>query len=166
MMAEKGYQSTGVDIAPTAIDWAREKARSRGVQADFFVGNVCELAACSSSAFDMVLDGHCLHCIVGEDRKPVLAQTRRVLKPGGYMLVLTMCGAPDECDWPKLNYDPETCCQVVDGVALRYFTSQEELLAELQGAGFAVVAHRVLAKSDLESHSRLWVDATLVSTIG
>ncbi|HIG46099.1 MAG TPA: methyltransferase domain-containing protein [candidate division Zixibacteria bacterium] len=40
---------------------------------------------------DFVCDSHLLHCIIGADRAGVFASVRRVLKPGGYFLVDTMC---------------------------------------------------------------------------
>lgn len=32
--------------------------------------------------FDFILDGFCLHCIIGEDRPVFLANAFRLLKPG------------------------------------------------------------------------------------
>lgn len=42
-LAEKGYDVYGVDISPTAIAWAQEKARECNIEADFWVGNVLDL---------------------------------------------------------------------------------------------------------------------------
>ena len=166
MMAEMGFLATGIDISPTAIDWAREKALQRGVQADFLVGNVCDLSDFSSGAFDVVLDGHCLHCIVGEDRRRVLEETRRMLRPGGYLLVLTMIGAPPESHWARVGYDPTSCCQVWDGVALRYYVTQDRLLAELRQSGFAAIGQGELPAADSESHPRIWIDAMRADNVG
>lgn len=43
LFAERGYQVCGIDIAPSAIEWAREKALKLGLKADFKVGDVRNL---------------------------------------------------------------------------------------------------------------------------
>ena len=63
-LAEKGYEVYGVDIAPTAIQWAQESAQARHLKADFRVGNVLDLKGYLDDFFDFVLDGHCFHCII------------------------------------------------------------------------------------------------------
>jgi SAM-dependent methyltransferase len=92
LLAQRGYCVTGLDISATAIDWANDRAREAGVRVDFRVDNVVELLSCSDATFDAVVDGHCLHCIIGDDRARCLQAVRRVLKPGGVFVVLTMCG--------------------------------------------------------------------------
>jgi ubiquinone/menaquinone biosynthesis C-methylase UbiE len=94
-LAKEGYDLTGVDISPTAIDWARRRAHGENIQADFIVVNVLDLKQFADDGFDLVLDDHCFHCIIGDDRKRFLSQAHRVLKPGGYFLVETMCGPVD-----------------------------------------------------------------------
>jgi len=32
------------------------------------VGDVCDLVGFDEASFDVVLDRHCLHCIIGSDR--------------------------------------------------------------------------------------------------
>lgn len=64
-LADIGYTVSGVDIAPSAIAWAQEKARARNLMLDFQVGNVLDLAGYADKTFDLVFDGHCLHCIIG-----------------------------------------------------------------------------------------------------
>ena len=46
----------------------------------------------ADETFDLVVDAHLLHCIVGGDRAAVLRSVVRVLRPGGWFQVLTMCG--------------------------------------------------------------------------
>ncbi|HEX7701155.1 MAG TPA: class I SAM-dependent methyltransferase, partial [Kofleriaceae bacterium] len=111
-LVERGFDVTGIDISPTAIAWATERAIP-GTR--FVVGDV---VAEIPGAYDFVIDGHCLHCIIGDDRSRMLANVRGALVPGGSLFVATMCG---EITLPKLRacFDPITRCQVVDGVAYR-----------------------------------------------
>ena len=64
--ARRGYEAYGIDIAPTAIDWARERSEAQGIPARFDVGDAVRLGGYEDAFFDFVFDGHCLHCIIGD----------------------------------------------------------------------------------------------------
>ncbi len=156
-LAARGYEVFGVDIALTAIEWAREKARERGLHADFQVGSVLDLENYADETFDLVLDGYCLHCIIGDDRPKFFAAARRVLKPGGLLHVNTMW---DDGTWSTLpGFDPETRCQIWDGIALRYFGAVDELLVEVESAGFEVIQHTALPRPHGNHVAMLLIDA-------
>jgi ubiquinone/menaquinone biosynthesis C-methylase UbiE len=145
-LAEKGYEVSGVDIAPTAIAWAQERAQERRLQIDFRVGNVLDLQDYSDSVFDVVLDGHCFHCIIGTDRPKFLASVWRVLKPGGFFLTDNMCGDVRESAMRPEHramfvFDPETRCSLFrkTGIASRYIGVAEEIVDEIRQAGFHVI---------------------------
>ncbi len=144
-LAKKGYEISGVDIAPTAIAWAQERAHARQLQIDFRVGNVLDLQAYPDHAFDVVLDGHCFHCIIGTDRPVFLASVWRVLKPGGFVYTDNMCGdVRDSAMRPDHRtmfvYDPTTRCTLFrnTGIASRYIGVAEEIIEEIRHAGFYV----------------------------
>jgi 2-polyprenyl-3-methyl-5-hydroxy-6-metoxy-1,4-benzoquinol methylase len=147
MLAERGYAITGVDIAPTAVDWATERALAQGISAQFYVDNVLELATCADSAFDAVVDGHCLHCIIGSDRARCLAAVLRVLKPGGILVVLTMCGAVTD---PRMleNFDATTRTTVHSGRPTRFVGDPDSIVAEVVTAGFDIRKVQVIARKD------------------
>ena len=137
LLAELGYEVSGVDIVPTAIAWANEKAERRGVTADFRVGNVCDLHGFADASFDIVLDGHCLHFVIGADREKFLRSALRVLKPGGWLLVTSVCAEPNAPN-PLPDYDPETRCYVQNGIAYTYQGIAEEICQEVLTAGFEI----------------------------
>lgn len=84
-----GWKGTGVDMSKTAIKLARRQ--SKGLGLSFKVGDVTRLEGIKDRSFDLVNDGHCLHCITDpEDRKAFFSSARRVLKPGGLLIVDTM----------------------------------------------------------------------------
>lgn len=157
-LAEKGYSVHGVDIAPTAVEWACEKARERGLDAEFQVGDVTNLAGYSADAFDLVLDGYCLHCIIGQDRNAFLGSVYRVLKPGGIFHVTTMCDDPvtDAC---RQNYDPSSRCQVYGDIATRYYGLADDIKAEVQSAGFQIALSVVERPRDQKGQDLLYLDA-------
>ena len=132
-LAAKGFAVEGIDIAPTAIAWARENAARAKVSALFQVGSVLELPY-ADERFDFVLDGHCLHCIIGDDRLRFLAEARRVLRPGGAFCVHSMCGEP--CEGLLAQFDQRTRCLVREGIASRYLGLPGVLAGEVEAAGF------------------------------
>lgn len=149
-LAGLGYEVTGVDIAPTAITWAKQKAEEAGVQATFLEGDVLNLYTLGANSFDLVLDGHCLHCIIGADRARLLVEVYRILKPGGYFLVDTMCGpvTPGRLQ----GYDETSRCTLFGDVATRHFGLPEDILKEVVDAGFQVLTSRLESE---ESHGML-----------
>jgi ubiquinone/menaquinone biosynthesis C-methylase UbiE len=73
MAAALGLETTGIDMAASAIAIAERKARDRGLTARFLVGNALELEALDQR-FDVVLDA---------DRARYLDSLRAVIPPGG-----------------------------------------------------------------------------------
>ncbi len=147
-----GFEVTGIDISPTAIAWASERAIQG---ARFVVGDV---VANIPGEYDFVIDGHCLHCIVGDDRARLLANVRGALVPGGNLFVATMCG---EITIPALRacFDPTTRCQVVDGIARRFIGDADEFLDELRSAGFEIVCSTIDRRKDDDDQDDLWAIA-------
>lgn len=139
-LADLGFDVTGVDISPTAIEWALQKAEARGLAADFRLGDVRRLSDLGDGAFDWVLDGNCWHFVIGEGRAGFLASVYRVLRPGGLFLFHSVCNDPG----PLEGYLPDLRVQVIEGVAVTYFGRDDDLLAELREAGFAVERHETV----------------------
>lgn len=144
---KKGYDVYGVDISPTAIEWAGEKAGECNIKADFRVGNVVDLKDYSDEFFDIVLDGHCFHCIIGEDRKAFLANALRVLKRGGFFHIITLCNDPGEVP----DYDPESRCRIHNDIAFRYIGPADDILQEVRDAGFTIMDWELLHFDDAKA---------------
>jgi 2-polyprenyl-3-methyl-5-hydroxy-6-metoxy-1,4-benzoquinol methylase len=145
-LAEKGYEVDGVDIAPSAIAWAYEKAQARQISVNFQLGNVLDLKNYADAVFDIVLDGHCFHCIIGNDRQLFLASARRVLKPTGVLVIRTMCGELVNETWQR-KFDPQTRCLFQGDVAVRYIGLADDILHEIEEAGFTIVHHQVIPRN-------------------
>lgn len=155
LFAERGYRAHGIEISPTAVEWACEKAEGRKLKAEFVVGDVTNLGRWEEETFDIVIDGHCLHCIIGEDRGKVLSETHRVLKPGGLFYVNTMCGEPEEPEVAKA-FDPESRCMVVGGVARRYFGRPGDIIGELRTSGFRIERQEVRSNQGMQDDLFVW----------
>ncbi|MBO0685090.1 MAG: class I SAM-dependent methyltransferase [Candidatus Dormibacteraeota bacterium] len=87
MAAGLGLDATGIDLAPTAIRLAEEKARERGLQARFRVWDALDLAALGER-FDTVLDCGLFHVFDDAERTPFVDGLQAVLVPGGRYFLL------------------------------------------------------------------------------
>jgi len=113
------------------------------VTADLRGGDVRTLPW-ADATFDVVRDGHLLHCIIGEDRPTVLGEAIRVLRPGGVFVVFTMCG---DKGLPADLWDPATRLCMREGVAVRYVGLPDELEAEVAAAGFEILRRQIFVDS-------------------
>jgi SAM-dependent methyltransferase len=141
-LLHQGFELAGIDIAPTAVAWAQERLAAEGLKADLRVGSVLDRLPFEDARFDLAVDSHCLHCILGEDRPVCLEQVRRVLKPGGILHVATMCDELRDLE-AGLVFDPATRLILREGVPIRQILPAAEIRAEVEAAGFQVVRWRV-----------------------
>ncbi|HWS48334.1 MAG TPA: class I SAM-dependent methyltransferase [Acidimicrobiia bacterium] len=87
MAASIGCDATGIDLAVSAIDQARAKAREREVGARFLVHDALD-AASLGEQFDTALDSGLFHVFGDDDRVRYVDALRRVLVPGGQVLLM------------------------------------------------------------------------------
>ena len=85
-IASKGFETTGIDISPKAIEIAKEKARKAGVKIRFIAGNALHLPF-NDEEFDFIFDMGCFHHILPEDRELFIKGVHRTLKTGGKYLL-------------------------------------------------------------------------------
>ena len=87
MLAERGLEVLGVDVAPTAICLAREKAIQRGLSAEFEVGDVLALDRVERR-FTTVVDSGVFHTFDDADRPRHVASLASAIEPGGVVHLL------------------------------------------------------------------------------
>lgn len=93
MAAEAGCEAVGIDIAPSAIRLAEEKADERGIAARFMVLDARHLASLREQ-FDAILDCGLFHVFDDEDRGPFVAALAAAVRPDGEYFML--CFSEDE----------------------------------------------------------------------
>ncbi|MCR6488747.1 class I SAM-dependent methyltransferase [Amycolatopsis sp. OK19-0408] len=87
MAAALGRPAVGIDPAQTAIETARGKARDRGLDARFQVGNAFELGKLGEQ-FDTVLDSGLFHVFSDPERVRYADNLATVMPPGARLFVL------------------------------------------------------------------------------
>jgi 2-polyprenyl-3-methyl-5-hydroxy-6-metoxy-1,4-benzoquinol methylase len=84
-LAKKGFDVTGVDISPTAIEIAKQRAIENGVgnNCNFFVSDVLDNGF-PQHTFDFILDRGCYHHIAQENKPKFIEIIFNSLKEGGH----------------------------------------------------------------------------------
>mgnify|MGYP001050677693 CR=1 FL=1 len=86
-LAQKGFLVTGIDISSKAIEYAKKKAEQANVKIRFIEQNFLELPF-EDEEFIFVFDMGCFHHVKIEDRSTFIRGVHRVLKKGGYYLMV------------------------------------------------------------------------------
>lgn len=88
--ARQGYNVRGVDIAPTAVSVANERAQSEGLhdKALFEERDLLAMPAEFDGTFDYVVEHTCF-CAIDPALRPAYVQAvHRLLKPGGLLIAI------------------------------------------------------------------------------
>jgi SAM-dependent methyltransferase len=91
-IAARGLEVVGVDVAPTAIRQAREKAAARGISATFLVGDALQLQRLGRT-FATVLDSGLFHTFGDADRAAYVESLAAVTAPGSVLHLLCVSDA-------------------------------------------------------------------------
>ncbi len=87
LAASLGFDTTGIDGAPLAIEKAQAKARERGLDVRFVVGDVLELAS-FGERWDTVLDCGVFHVFDDDERGVYVENLAAAVSPGGRYFML------------------------------------------------------------------------------
>jgi len=124
-LANLGFETAAIDIAPTSVAYARKKAELAGVDIAFHIGDSTNLPFAEGS-FRFVLDMGCFHHVHIDDRWTYLTGVRRVLAPGGMYFLICFGdrngGAWNHFSEERLTALLEPHLQLLE---LREFTSEE-----------------------------------------
>ena len=89
-LAKRGHRVVGTDISKTALEQAKlAAARETRLHLDFLNDDIAE-SRLADGRFDLVVDRGCYHSICSFNHEEYVASLRRVLKPGGVVLLKTM----------------------------------------------------------------------------
>lgn len=85
-LAQQGFDVTGIDIAPTALGRANEKAERAGVKVRWILADVT--APPELTPFDLVYDRGCYHGVRRQNAVGYVASLRQLTRPGTKVLIL------------------------------------------------------------------------------
>jgi SAM-dependent methyltransferase len=86
-LASQGFDVTGIDVAPTALGIAADKAAKAGVRVRWVLADV--LALPELEPFDLVFDRGCYHNVRYVDAAGFVASLRQLTHPGTRCLILS-----------------------------------------------------------------------------
>ena len=106
-LAARGWAVRGIDVSQTALEMAQQNAAQRGLNVQFDATDICSMPE-QPDRYDLVIDGHCLHCLVrDEHRREALLAIHRLLKPDGLFLIETMISHPALIVQGNYRIDPQ-----------------------------------------------------------
>jgi cyclopropane fatty-acyl-phospholipid synthase-like methyltransferase len=85
-LTRAGWDVTGVDFAPRAIKFAKQKLKQVGVHAKLLIRDATKLQGITGP-FDLALDLGCFHGIPQAGKPKYLDQLDRILAPNGFWLM-------------------------------------------------------------------------------
>jgi SAM-dependent methyltransferase len=146
LLAAQGYSVTGIDISGKAIAWAIDK-RDDTKNITYVQGNLCHSDVLAGESFDLIVDGNCLHCIMGDDRALFLGNVQRLLSADGIFFVSSLC-----------SKDDASVTLTHGGKPYRFIPSIESLLKELESEQFQVLDWEVDEREEY-NHIRVFTRA-------
>lgn len=122
LAAGGGADVTGIDVAPTAIARAREKAAGRGLAARFEVADALGLPGLGLTA-DTVIDSGVFHVFGDGDRARYVAGLGAVLRPGGMCYLVCFSDRQPGTWGPRRVREQELRAAFSDGWAVESVTA-------------------------------------------
>ncbi len=88
-IALKGYHVHATDLSPRSIDCARNEAKALGIVMDFSVADYRSLDTNIDEQYDVVLtcDNSIAHCLTDVALNDALTSMKKMIKPGGVLLI-------------------------------------------------------------------------------
>lgn len=90
-LAEKGNKVIGIEIAKTALEIAKSRAKEAGVEVDYRLGDIGAPYDTEDESIDIILDVTSSNSLDEVGRHVYLKEVSRVLKSGGYVFVRALC---------------------------------------------------------------------------
>lgn len=119
-LASQGFDVTGIDISPTAIELARNSAIQRGIKCSFMVADVLGGMNEVFDKFDFAFDWELLHHIFPSDREKYINNVCHLLNPGGRYL--SICFSEENTQFGGKGKYRNTPLNTT-----LYFSSEEEM---------------------------------------
>lgn len=104
-LASLGFDVDAVDLSPTAIAWAEDRAREAGADVRFHCGDAFTLTATElSDPYDLIYDSGCFHHLPPHRRVSYLTLLDRVLAPGGHLALTCFAAGEMGSELPDRDF--------------------------------------------------------------
>jgi SAM-dependent methyltransferase len=113
-LAKNGHTVTGLDISPTALKTAEQRAKDAGVDVKFAVADSTRLDG-YTDAFDTVIDSGLFHSLDDDGRRSYSAAVHRATRPGATLLLSCFSDANPVGKEPRPAVSEETLRDVLGG---------------------------------------------------
>ena len=136
---EAGFQVTGLDVSPKVLELAATRQPLLTC-----IEGLAEAPPCATASFDAIQISLALHEFPRAERKQVLRSCLKLLRPGGWLVVVDLHPAG-----PLLRLPQQLFCALVEtesAIALL----EDDLPKQLQEIGFTTVEQSVLAGAALQ----------------
>ncbi|MEV0318091.1 class I SAM-dependent methyltransferase [Streptomyces sp. NPDC050658] len=117
-LASRGFRVDGVDLSPTAVAWAEERAHAAGADIRFHCGDAFGPAADElGGPYDLIHDSGCFHHLPPHRRVSYLALVDRALAPGGHLALTCFAAGADGTGSELPDADFYRACGLQGGLA-------------------------------------------------
>lgn len=86
-LAKKGFTVTGVDISETAINYAIQNSKKKGLKIEFIIADAIDLSFLENRKFDLILDWANLHGISKNKRSKYIQEILKHSKKGSKLIL-------------------------------------------------------------------------------
>jgi ubiquinone/menaquinone biosynthesis C-methylase UbiE len=142
-LAQRGLTVSGLDVAPRALEQARQRAQRLGLAITWIEG-LAEKPPLPPGSLAGVQISLALHEFSAAERRAVLASCARLLHPGGWLAVVDLHPARGPMALPQRLF----CALFETETALDFLAS--DLATEVVRAGLLVAQHERLAGGALQ----------------
>lgn len=122
-LATRGFQMTGVDVSPKALELAKGLADKKGIACRFIAGDLTGELEGLDRSFDFAYDWEVLHHVFPENREQYVGNVLRMLRPGARYL--SVCFSED--DIPGFGGKGKYKYRKTRLGTTLYFSSEQEL---------------------------------------
>lgn len=160
----KGYEGVGADISKTAISMAKQQSVNTNIE--FKRMDVCSNDVAKLGKFDVVIDGHCLHCVVAaSNRKKFLKNAFKILNKNGILIIMTMCGGINKVQFQKTANGGKILKDILyiphkkSFLPVRKISVQKIITQEITSAGFSILLANYIQPAGKDPFGSLMVAA-------
>lgn len=139
--SQLGMRAVGIELARNAVREARRRAKEAELHIDYHEGDMGKPLPFGDASFEAILDVMSSNSLTEDEREVCLSEARRVLVPGGFMMVRGLAKEGDRHaktllrDFP--GAEPDTYILPGLGVAERVFSEAD--IRTLYGTRFSIL---------------------------